>query len=273
MRELRNVLRSGVIALVLLAGACAGPSLRPVTEEQAAGLRQRLGTPGVIGAYASPQTDYLSTSRGETEALMAGKTSGLLALLGSLEQAGGYGAVLSYVVVPPSLAATPGAQPGSPAPSLADRQAALRKALAELRIQDRLRNALADQLHLLHVPAELLGEDDLSPQAFRKSDYRQLKSTGIDTVVEASVERLVFVGNGWVGPDLSLRLEARVRLVSTADNGELFSRSYACGSRQDRIMAWAGMDGKPVEDEIGRCSEVIAERAARDLATAGTGAP
>jgi len=145
------------------------------------------------------------------------------------------------------------------------RETKVKLALIDLRMQEHIRDRFSSRLaDLKTFPIKTL--PDAGPaEDGQKIDYSPMKSKGIDTVSEIAVRSLALSGDGFVKPDLSVNLNAQVRLISTSDNRELFTKGYACSSREYEFKVWAENDARKFREEIERCYEDIAENAVKDL--------
>ena len=98
-----------------------------------------------------------------------------------------------------------------------------------------------------------------------KPDYRALQANGIHTVNEIEVRKLALAGQGWVRPDLKIILEVQVRLISTADNAQIYCRVYSCSSKDGKFETWAAQEGKTFREEIDACYHDVADWSVTDL--------
>jgi len=145
------------------------------------------------------------------------------------------------------------------------RGAKINQALIDMCMNEHMRERFYSRLaDLKTFPAKIL--QAVGPEkSDEKPDYRSIRSDGIDTVSEITVQQLALSGFGVVQPDLSVFLGVQVRLISTVDNKELFSKRYTCVSKEYTFGEWAANDAQRFREEILRCYDVIAEKAVFDL--------
>jgi hypothetical protein len=76
-------------------------------------------------------------------------------------------------------------------------------------------------------------------------DYRSLAAEEVDTVVEVALTRAGTVGAG-VNEPLLLRMEARVRVIRTGDNAEVFFTHYLHLGQRLKLSEWLANQGEPL---------------------------
>jgi len=127
--------------------------------------------------------------------------------------------------------------------------------LATQSIQDSLQNQVAAAMHsrgarIARIPLER------AQRAAQSRDYRTLSAEGIDSVLETSVTRLgtrsmrsATPMSMLTDPPLLLYLQARVRLIRTADNAEMLSREFEYHGRRRKHSEWLAV-GKDIAREV-----------------------
>lgn len=265
------------LAIVMLAAGCAsmrGPS--PMTAEQTDALKARLGKIGVVGGQYLPALEIQTPAKGAGAGALGGAAVGAMApfemMSGGMSGCNSPGCVLlpavliALVPVGATIGAVGGAITAESAEKVNERQAKIDEAVASLRMQDNLRDRLSARVtDLKTFPVTMSREGGPSLDG-QKPDYRRLKSEGIDTVNEVAVRKLSLLSRkGKVKPELAVQLTAQVRLVSTADDAELYSQGYSCESATDKFEAWAAAEARKFRDEIDRCYNDIAGHAVKDL--------
>ena len=94
-----------------------------------------------------------------------------------------------------------------------------------------------------------------------------------DTVLEVTVKRLALEGEvkplfqrPREGSPLALTMRARARLIRTADGVELYANEFGYSGRQLRGLGdWAADNAMPLQQELDRAYEVVAEKIVVDL--------
>lgn len=256
-------------AIILVATGCATTRPpEPMTAQQADALKARLGKIAVVGARYAPKAEFQTPAKGAAAGAGAGMVSGALAPLEALSGGGnGYAAILAIALVPVGavVGGVGGAVMADSAENVNAREATLKTAFADLKMQEALRDRVQARVADLRTFTATLFADQGPAMEGQQPDYQSLKTSGIDTVHEVAIQKLVLTGSGRVNPDLAVRLTARVRLVSTADNKEVLSRQFDCGSTPDKFAAWAAADAQKFRSEIERCYNDLSDRIVKDL--------
>jgi hypothetical protein len=76
-------------------------------------------------------------------------------------------------------------------------------------------------------------------------DYRSLAAEGVDTVVEVALTKAGTLGSG-INEPLLLRMEARVRVIRTGDNAEIFATNYSHQGKSLKLSEWLANQGEPL---------------------------
>src|SRR5437867_3832471 len=136
----------------------------------------------------------------------------------------------------------------------------LRNALVESKIQEALRDRVLevarDRSRLTFVRL-----DDPGPTAPGEDvDYRPRVDDGADTILEVSLRKLRFEGQGGVNPPVALRVEARTRLIRASDGTELYAESVEYNGSSFTFTQWAADEARLFREELDRASVNLAER-------------
>src|SRR5437867_7422997 len=100
-------------------------------------------------------------------------------------------------------------------------EAELKSAVIQADVQMMLRNHVLEMVR--DSPLNFVAVDDENRGANGQPiDYQALASTGIDTVLEVSVLRIGLAGESGINPPISLLMNARARLVRSADGIEMY---------------------------------------------------
>ncbi|MCE5262539.1 MAG: hypothetical protein LLG97_03275 [Deltaproteobacteria bacterium] len=173
----------------------------------------------------------------------------------------GCGLALAVILALTTAAATVGGVAGAvvgavkaePAGEVAYAESLIRTAVAELRVQDSLRD---------HVTREALKErrrnwaflEGEGPAlAGQKVSYRHLAERGFETVLEISVLRFGLIGPWEVNPPLRLEMDAQVRVVRTGEDNEIYSRTFRYAGGSKKHSEWCADDAQPLQSEFERC--------------------
>lgn len=272
-----TVHRDAVVGLVLAAlvgqlGCAARPV--PVTPDPP---RPAVGSLGIASGRFAPAAGYASPARGGGEGAGRGARE-VLGVVGEgwargAQLGGPYGFALFLLAAPAVFggAALAGAIKGAveapPAKEVEDAEAALKTALAEVRVQEPMRDhvaALAREWtrHRLVVLAE---HGPASPGA--RADYGALAADGIDTVLEITVTRvdLERIGREQANPPLQLRVTVLARLVRAAEGAELYGRAFEYQGEPRKFTEWADDRARPLREELARVPEALGGRIVYEL--------
>lgn len=221
----------------MLAAGCVTPM---PTQHQAA-----LGRVAVIAAPQDPEISFDGLGRGELAAEGIGCLSFLLALVAPPVAAAAFARCAAFVGI---VTAAPPSEDGI--------QAAGKQAVIDTQtIQAALQSQVAAAMHshgarVAGIPLER------AQRAAQSRDYRQFSAEGVDTVLETTVTRLGTRSMGsrtppglLTDPPLLLYMQARVRLIRTADNTELLTREYEYNGRRRKQSEWVAA-GKDILREV-----------------------
>ena len=252
------------LALTMQAG-CA-PIARPLPTPLPPEVQARLGRVGVVSGRFVPATQVQRPPAGRLRGAAAGAAGGALggvAVVGPAfvyVRCSGDGCGLAAVVLLGILvgAATIGAVTGAvsgavsaeSAPKAREAEVALRFALAELRIQEALRDRLVtiarDEAGLDLTPVATPGPADPDEDV----DYRPLAAHGLDTILETSVTRLGLIGDRGGNLPLSLSLTTRIRVIRSEDGAELYRQELRRRKGSRRFVDWAANDARAFREEM-----------------------
>lgn len=90
-----------------------------------------------------------------------------------------------------------------------------------------------------------------------ENDYSSLAAAGVDSVLEIQVEQMGLLGPGRLNPPLQLRVQARVRVVSTHTQREWFRGYVEYRGPRQRLVEWATEGGRRFRVEYQRCVRTL----------------
>lgn len=281
VRSRRAVLVWMTLAAFASESGCASARLRPPPSLPEA-LRAQLGTVGVAGARFVPEAKLALPARGSAEGATRGAAGGAAATaLAGLEaaasaapaggEAGGLAALLAIAAglalmpVGAVVGAIAGAAKAEPAARVDEAEAALRSALAALKVQETVRDqVLATARDRAARPCVLVA--DRGPSAPGEAvSYASLAGEGIDTVLEVSVPAVAFTGSRAVNPPLEFRMTVEARLVRVSDGAVLHAFAPTYWSRRRRFTEWAIDGAEPFRREFDRAASGLAESVVEEL--------
>lgn len=243
----RRLLCTGLCLALLLQAGCAGR----LPTAAAADTRQQgqLGRVAVIAAARQPQIHLEGFARNKISG--AAGTAGstfvhCLEPIGHSNCSGDFcGAVLILWFGVCGVAGVVGGVVGAvKAPSgHAVRQAegGLHKAVEAGEIQEALRRQV-EQAAVAHGDAAVSVDAQVVRAAARGGDYRPLADSGVDSVLEVALSEVSTLGPA-IDQPLQLLMQARVRLIRTADNRELRADEFLYQGERNLQAQWSAASG------------------------------
>lgn len=143
-----------------------------------------------------------------------------------------------------------GAAEAPPASQVQSSEISLTHALEITPFQALLREHVESALRAGGVPV-LAVAPERSSIALESGDYRGLADQGVDTVLLTNLREAGIRGAGINAPAGAF-LHARVRLVSTRDNGERYAADFLFTGRRMKLEQWVADDGAALLAELER---------------------
>jgi hypothetical protein len=152
-----------------------------------------------------------------------------------------------------------GAVKAEPHATVKDAEAALKKAMTDMAIQQALGEHVLDYAQTqTRYPFELLF--DRGPKsANEKVDYRPLAESGVDTVLEISALKLGLEGAWSVNPPVQVSMKVMTRLIRSRDNTSLYEQAYDYSSQEHKFIEWAANDAQLFREAVARAYQEISE--------------
>lgn len=257
------------LALALLAGQ-AGCALKPLhrlhrlpSEE----VRGQLGTVGVVSPRIAPEA---SVEGGKGTGAAKGAWLGAASMIGGgLESGPAHGLLLGIALAPVAalVGGIYGAVAAEPASRVEEAERALHKVLAELKVQETIRD-LVLEVARVETGYQFVSLAQRPATGEERVDYRSLVSEGIDTILEVGVSALGLEGPFGVNV---LVVEACARLIRTADGAQLYAlppegaHPLLFISRARKFVEWGAEDARPFREELDRGLRTLAEKMVEDL--------
>jgi len=259
------------LSLVFLIGqwGCATPryTLLPLPSEE---VRADIGTVGVVSARFSPEAH-----EAHLEAPTGGKWSGA----GKGAAAGFFGSVLAGlssghplsfalgIALAPVVGlggAIYGAIAAESAEKVQEAEATLNKAVADLKIQEAMRDRVLQVARNETLQSFVPLEDRGPTIPNEEVSYSSLTSEGVDTILEISVTKFELPGGG-INPPLPLIISVCGRLLKSADGTELYGRPWVYRSGTRKFAEWAANNAEPLRDEVDRGLQALAEQIVEEI--------
>jgi hypothetical protein len=261
----------GLFTMLYFLQGCAHihQKLTPSEEEKA-----RYGTTGIVNAGYAPDLKFDTFAVGASAGAWKGAGEGALKTASSLCQGGGHEAgvllcALGIVLSPVGavVGSAYGAKKAVSEEKSRDIEGTLRKAVADLKVQETMAaRIIKNCIQLTDSRFRYLSGE--GPRAFDdRPDYRSQHGKGIHTILEVRVNDLGFVGGEGKDPLISFFMDVRARLIRTEDNEEIFSFVQPAGQEKHsyvsvprNIAEWARDDARPLNEELEKCYEILAEK-------------
>ncbi|HSN39638.1 MAG TPA: hypothetical protein VLT92_05535 [Burkholderiales bacterium] len=227
--------------LVALQPGCASLTPQPPkTEHQAAP-----GKVAVIAAAQEPEIRFEGFARGAGEGAARGAGTTFLECTSSLGHGSCSGAFCGAVVilwlgvcgVASLVGGAAGAAAAPDTASIRAAEAGLPGGMEMKTIQDSLRDQVVTTALAHGTTLASVSREDLQ-NAARTRDYPSLADKGADTVLEVALTKAGTQGAGINAPLWSY-MEARIRLVRTRDNAEVFSSEYLYQGERLTLAEWS----------------------------------
>ena len=168
----------------------------------------------------------------------------------------GYGCAANILLAPVGAVAggIAGGATAEPATIVEEGKAAIHSAFADLQIPDVLRDRVlrVARAETRHIFAQQDGA--AAPDATAES------LAGPDTILEIDVQGYGTKAAWRPNPPVFLFLDTDIRLLRPADGSVIYSRRVAWVSAGRPLAEWAGSNGDPVREELGRGIQYLAER-------------
>ena len=237
-------------------------------------IRTRLGTIGVVSARFAPEVELYLPAKG------AGGGAGRGAALGAGRSVksgtvggcsmGGPGiaffcslglALGLALAVPAALVGSVyGAIAAEPAESVEEVEATIKQVLAELKMQEALRDRVLQEARNQtgYTYVLLTEEGPTAPE--EEITYRAVGSKGVDTILETSVQSVGFAGEGAINPPIAFFMTVRVRLIQVDDGTVHWDRSYPYITSARTYTEWAVNDGQALGEALDRGYQRLTEQ-------------
>jgi len=270
--------------LTLTLPGCTGAAPRPTpAHEQVAPappLERSVVRVALVPARFEPEVELpsissytLSTLKGAGGGLVGGALGG--GLLGGQVGCGAVVAVpesaifcglfvvagaVGGAVIGLPLGTVHGIAEGAPREETANAKKSLRPAIAALKLQQPLADAVQSSAKDA-IGQQLPEFSSIGPTAQGiQIDYKTLASQGFESVLEISVTRFGFDSAGGKDPEVALFMVVHARRVDALTGKELWSGEFAYLSRYAPLPAWADGEVALVRSERGQAYRALGER-------------
>ena len=237
-------------AALLAVGGCASAPVPPPSEE----VRASLGRIGIRSGFTSPSGEWNMPAKGGAAGAGRGAAVGALSVLAA--PCGGYGCAANILLAPVGavVGGISGGAMAEPATIVKEAETAIQSAFADLPIPDMLRDRF---LHVARVETRHIFAQQDGTAA---PDATAERLAGPDTILQINVQGYGTKAAWRPNPPLFLFLDIDMRLLRPADGTVIYSRKVAWLSAGRPIAEWAGSNGDPVREELGRGIQYLAER-------------
>lgn len=237
--------------------------LPPPTEE----IRARLGRVGIASAIGLTPVSIEPVTRGKGAGAAKGAGLGALAVLGGAATAGAGGAGIGAVVgLAVGIALAPigavvgtihGAVTAPSAEKVEEAEAALKAAVAALKIQDLMRRRVV-QVARDRITAIVMSFGEDADQQARRS---------VDSVLEVAIPSVSQVVQPLsdIDPPVSVMVQARWRFIAVSNAAVVYpvgaegARATVYVSAPRRFVDWGAADARLFREEMARAFQALAE--------------
>lgn len=262
-----------LIALLLLAGGCTTLPAPPSHE-----VRQQFGHVAVVAVPSAPALEFHTFAKGWAAGAAKGGAAGMLeGLVNSLAETarntptGVYAepAMLVTTIILTTVSTVVygvsgglHAVPGKAAQQIEqDLQATLggidmANDLAEAIQQDSAARTDLDRFAVTHLA---------SPKPSGSINYASLATQGVDTLVETEITEAGFRGGSGSQPKVRFYLNARIRLRTSGDGRELYTRDFQYLSRERPFADWFASGSQALQTAFREGVDGLAGRVVDEL--------
>lgn len=261
-----------VVLILLIAQWGCAHSLPIPPSEQA---RATLGTIGVVSGRFAPEAGLRTSAGGWAGGAGRGAAIGAGRTVGTAAEIGVHGRDLGGVlIIALGIALAPvGALVGSvvggataePAATVEEAEAVLKNALAELKVQETMRDRVL-QLARDQTRHRFILLSEQGPTALdEKVSYQSLASAGVDTALEVNVVSLGLEGPWSINPPVALFMTLRTRLVRVGDGIPIYEATFEYKGRARTFTEWAANNAQPFRDGLEDAYQSLAEKVVEEL--------
>jgi len=226
----------------------------PMTAEQSEQLRLRLGAIAVVSASFTPKLELQTPAKGALGGLKSGASAGA-----EVTTKGSDGRAILLAPFTAAVGGVAGAIMADSAKDVNEREAIIKKAIAELKTQETVRNSFLKTAQEKTKFQFVLEERHGPITDGELPDYRDMKEKGITTIHEITVKQFGLKGEGKINPDLSLYMILQARLVNLTNNAELFKNTFTYEGEKHKFAEWSANDAQLFRQEFDRCYQSLAE--------------
>lgn len=246
---------ASILVLTLVLPGCATMTQGPTHE-----MRASFGTIGVSRALYPPDTGFIVPAKGRPE----GSAAAFAAVMEGGLQGGPHGMTgeaagdsLLFLFAMATAATPVGAVVGvvraMPGAEAASSEARTRKILKRMKTQEVLRGEVL-RVVIEETGRNILPVDEVGPASVDNvANYGSLSGSGIDTVLEIALLRIVLESDTWGSdPPLAFTMSARCRLLRVADGTVLDDHEYRAASPPRKFSQWTVDNGALLGRESGK---------------------
>jgi hypothetical protein len=248
-----------IIALPLCSFGCA--TSRPALSPE---IRDQLGNIGIVSAKYPPEVSMSAPAKGPVAGLGIGAASGSLDVLGALSGGKEIGAILSVILVPVGavVGGIHGAAVAESSEKVETAEAVLMRAIEACMSQEIMSHDLC-AVAKSRTGRSFIEIKDYGPSVpDEQPDYSRLANNDIQTVIEITVLQygLMKAPPLEVNPPLSFFINARARVVKTADGSVLYSNTFKYKSTKLAQSDWAADNARRFRNKWENAFSILSER-------------
>lgn len=231
--------------------------------------RASLRSVGIACGTYVPEGKFNVPAKGRGQGALVGGVMGFAAPFSSGNAGGSPEAVMIVAAIGLALApvgAVIGAGSAMPLEEARVSESALRKALADMKIQESLCGRLIAEARK-EAASRSFEPVEKGPAGMEvKTPYGTMAGGGFDSILEGQVTQVGLSTMTWGSdPPMELFLDVKLRLVRVGDDADLWSRSVKYRSPVRRFSEWAKDDGRLLKVDFDRAYGEVAERAVEEV--------
>jgi len=261
------------LLLVFLIGSCATEKPLPSAES-----RLLLGNMGVTAIGSVPNVDFHTYARGWAQGAAKGGVTGLFeGLFNTLVETtrnpptgpyAGPAILITTVILTVTSTITSGIAGGLtavPKKTAEETEREIQKTIGDVNLADDLAsNIVKDASRRPDIERYPMTYIGIAPSPIEVM-MPQWNKQGIDTLVEVQVTDAGFRGGQGTKPSIRFYLNARIRLLATQTNREIFTRDFQFLSREHLITDWFANRSQELMSSFTQAMQDLAERIIDEL--------
>lgn len=234
-------------------------------------IRAQLGTIGVVSPRFAPEVTLDMPAKGAGGGAGRGAAEGAAGAFGVPAEVGcsgvdwepcALGLALGLALAVPGaiVGGVYGAIAAEPAESVEEVEARIRQVLAELKMQEALRDHVLQEARNQTRYTFILLTEEGPTEPGEEITYRAVRSEGVDMILEVSVQSVGFKGKWAINPPIAFSMTAHVRLIEVGDGTVHWDRSSPYTTSARPYTEWTVNDAQAFREALDSGYERLAEK-------------